>query len=49
MITEEKLEQFHRNVCQNCKNKGTDLCEIRISIINNIVQTKCAFYERDKK
>lgn len=28
MITEEKLEQLHKNVCPNCKNKGTDKCEI---------------------
>ena len=30
----------------NCKNKDKDLCEIRISALNDVVITKCAYYER---
>ena len=47
MTNSERYEKYIKEHCKNCKNKKSDLCDIRISIINNIVQTKCMFYERE--
>ena len=37
-----KLQKFHRQNCINCKNKGTDKCNITKDIEGNL---KCAFKE----
>lgn len=35
-----ELDMFKRKVCANCKNKDTDLCEIRRDIKGNL---QCVF------
>lgn len=46
MTNEERYQKYIEENCKNCKNKEKDLCEIRISVFNNIITTKCAYYER---
>ena len=40
-------EKYIEENCKNCKNKDKDLCEIRISVFNDIITTKCVYYERE--
>ena len=49
MTNEERYEKYIEENCKNCKNrcKEEDLCEIRISVLNDVVITKCAYYERE--
>lgn len=47
MTNEERYEKYVKENCKNCKNKDKDLCEIRISSLNDVVITKCAYYERE--
>ena len=47
MTNKERYEKYIKENCNNCKNKDKDLCEIRISCFNNIITTKCAYYERE--
>lgn len=49
MTNSERFKKYVKEHCKNCKNRTSDLCDIRISIINNIVQTKCMFYERNRE
>lgn len=37
-----EINKFHKENCYNCKNKDTDICEIRRDISGNL---KCAFKE----
>lgn len=46
MTNEERYQKYIEENCKNCKNKEKDLCEIRISVFNNIITTKCVYYER---
>lgn len=46
MTNEERYEKYVKENCKNCKNKEKDLCEIRILVFNDIITTKCAYYER---
>ena len=39
-----KLEKFKKQFCDNCKNKHTNLCEIRYDINN---QLSCIYYKND--
>lgn len=49
MTNEERYEKYIEENCKNCKHrrKEEDLCEIRISYFNNIITTKCVYYERE--
>lgn len=47
MTNQERYEKYIEENCKNCKNKDKDLCEIRISYFNNIITTKCVYYERE--
>lgn len=49
MTNGERFKKYAKENCQNCKNRKSDLCDIRISVIDNIIQTKCQFYERENK
>ena len=51
MTNQERYEKYVKENCKNCKNrcKEEDLCEIRISVFNDIITTKCAYYERKDK
>lgn len=47
MTNEERFNKYVKEHCKNCKNRTTDLCDIRIAAIENIVRTKCDKYERE--
>lgn len=49
MTNEERFKKYVEENCKNCKNSEKYLCDIRISVIDNIIQTKCQFYERENK
>lgn len=48
MTNQERYEKYIKEHCKNCKNRKSDLCDIRISVIDNVIQTKCQFYERNR-
>lgn len=47
MSNEQRYKEYTIIHCKNCKHKKEDLCNIRISTIQNIVETKCDGYERE--
>ena len=49
MSNEERYEKYIEEHCKNCKNNKTDLCDIRISVIDNTIRTKCCYYIKDKQ
>lgn len=49
MTNEERYKKYIEEHCKNCKNNKTDLCDIRISAIDNIIRTKCCYYDRGIK
>lgn len=49
MSNEERYKKYIQEHCKNCKNRKSNLCDIRITVIDNIIDTKCEFYEREKK
>ena len=48
MTTAERYQKYIEEHCKNCKHRNENICEIRISVLNDIVTTKCCEYERDK-
>lgn len=47
MKTKETIyETYIRVICKNCKNKQSDLCEIRRCLNGNL---QCIYYEKDKE
>ena len=47
MKTNENIyETYVREVCANCKNRPTNLCEIKKDING---KAKCMYYEKDKE
>lgn len=46
MTNEERYKKYIQEHCKNCKNRKTDLCEIRISVQDDVVRTRCEYYER---
>ena len=49
MTNSERFKKYINEHCKNCKNNKTNLCDIRISVIDNIIRTKCQFYEKENK
>ena len=49
MSNEERYKKYIKEHCKNCKNNKTNLCDIRISAIDNIIRTKCFYYEKETK
>lgn len=49
MTTAERYQKYIEEHCKNCKHKTEDLCDIRISVLNDITITKCIYYEKDKQ
>lgn len=49
MTNEERFSKYIEEHCKNCKNRTTELCDIRIFVLNDIVTTKCAYYEKNKQ
>lgn len=46
MTNEERYKKYVKEHCCNCSNKKSNLCDIRIFVLNHIVCTKCGYYER---
>lgn len=44
MEYQRKLDYFKRHYCEKCRNKDTELCELRMAINH---QFKCVFYEKE--
>lgn len=47
MTNEKRFEKYIKEHCKNCKNRKTNLCDIRIAAIENVIRTKCDYYERE--
>lgn len=48
MTNQQRYEKYIKEHCKNCKNNKTNLCDIRIAVRNDVIETKCAFYEREQ-
>ena len=48
MTNEERFKKYVEENCKNYDNRKSNLCDIRISYVNGIVKTYCAFYEREE-
>lgn len=49
MTNAERYKKYVKEYCSNCKNRKTDLCEIRIFAVDKTIYTKCINYERNDK
>lgn len=49
MNVQECVDNYIKDYCENCKNKNTDLCEIRVSTITGEMKAKCVDYEAEKQ
>lgn len=47
MTNEERYSKYIEEHCKNCKHKQEELCDIRISVLDDIITTKCEYYERN--
>jgi hypothetical protein len=45
MTNEERIKKYLEEHCSNCKNKDTNLCDIRVSSLD-CVTTRCEFYNK---
>ena len=43
---ESIIDTYARTICVNCKNRKTDLCDVRKDISDKL---KCVYYKREKK
>jgi len=48
MNNEERYQKYIKEHCNKCKNKTTNLCDIRIFVIDNKINTECVYYEEEK-
>ena len=48
MTNSERFKKYIKERCKNCKNNKTNLCDIRIAVKNDVIETKCMFYEREQ-
>ncbi len=46
MTNEERFKKYIQENYKNCKNRTTDLCDIREKMDGTL---KCIYYEREKK
>lgn len=44
----ERYEKYVELQCPNCKNKNSNLCEIRITSLDGVIKTRCVYYEKEK-
>lgn len=49
MTNSERYQKYIKENCKNCKNRKGNLCDIRISVRNDLIETKCQFYEKENK
>ena len=43
----ERIQKYIKTQCKNCKNKDTNLCEIRVFNTEGVITTRCIYYERE--
>lgn len=48
MTNQERFKKYKQEHCKYCKNRTKDLCDIRIAVKNDVIETKCVFYEREQ-
>lgn len=48
MTNSERYQKYIKEHCKNCKNRTNNLCDIRIAVKNDVIETKCVFYEREQ-
>ena len=48
MTNETRYQKYIKEHCNKCKNKETNLCDIRIFVIDDKVNTGCTYYEEEK-
>ena len=48
MTNSERFKKYIKEHCKNCKNRKSDLCDIRIAVKNDVIERKCQFYEREQ-
>ena len=49
MTNSERYQKYIKEHCKNCKNRTSNLCDIRIAVKNDVIETKCVFYERNRE
>ena len=47
MNNQKRIQKYIQEHCPKCKNKEKFDCEIRVFKNNNIICTKCVYYERE--
>ncbi len=47
MTNDERYEKYIKEHCSNWKHRKEDLCDIRISVLDDIITTKCVYYEKE--
>ena len=48
MSNEERYKEYTEIHCKNRKHKKEELCNIRISAVEDRIETRCDGYEREK-
>ena len=48
MTNAEIFKKYIENNCEYCKNKETNLCNIKISVVMKNITAKCDYYERKR-
>ena len=46
MTTKERFDKYVKEHCEHCGNKNKFLCDIRVRIDDDIIETKCNYYKR---
>ena len=49
MTNEERFKKYVEENCKNCENKNKFLCDIRITVKRDVIETKCNYYKRGGK
>ena len=47
MTNSERFKKYIKEHCKNCKNSKTNLCDIRIAVKNDVIETKCMFLRKE--
>ena len=47
MTNQQRYQKYIKEHCKNCKNNKTNLCDIRIAVKNDVIETKCIYYEKE--
>ena len=47
MTNSERYQKYIKEHRKNCKNRTSNLCDIRIAVKNDVIETKCVYYEKE--